>query len=111
MHEQIDTEEFYQAMMQPEAPDEMDFALTYVHPEKDRTFSKEGLESVLDQVHAFVMARLYGRWKGTGVPPQRLTVHVQLDWEGKPGNVPFYLLDIETRGMTQADGEHRIPRG
>lgn len=110
----MDADEFYLKAKEPNFPDEMAFQIKAVNPENKGTFSRQGVEDTVDLMQGFIIARLMGTWKKTGVPPRVMNMTLKIDWEYDPeiaaGFLPYFDADIKGVGLTQVDGEHRIPR-
>lgn len=112
----MEADEFYGMAQEPSFPDEMIFQIHAANPKNPGTFSREGIEDTVELMDAFIMARVFGTWKKTGFPPKHMKVHVKLEWEPETelalriGPVPWFDGDINGKGLTLVDGEHRIPR-
>lgn len=109
----VPEDEFYELMIAPGFPDEMNFQIE-VPPENrdgERTFSFEGIDGIADRVRDFMLARVHGKWKRSGVPPTALRVHVSLSWDGMTQeqlakeDPPWYAAG--DHGGTLFDGEYR----
>jgi hypothetical protein len=107
----IEHKDFYEAMMLPDAPDEMAFQIDRARETPpDQTFSMEAVNELAEQFRLFLMARIYGESQ-KGVGPHHLRAYVNLDW--KPGNPqhdpdvgPYFAIDKD-EGITQIDGSLR----
>lgn len=111
----MDAKSFYEAASQPDAPDVMAFQLANVDADREKTFSKEGFDTITDQIHDFLVARTFGRWKLTKRGPKQLRVEVKLTWHNEPEELlekgpPWYNLKDAAEGLTQVDGKNRIPK-
>jgi hypothetical protein len=114
----MDADQFYELAVDPNFPNEMIFSLNAVNPENPTTFSKEGVEGITDQLHHFLMARIFGSWKKTNMPPKHMKVHVSLTFDDVShdeselydGALPWFSGEVDDIGLLQADGQHRIPR-
>ena len=110
---ETDIDTFYKLVVHPNFNDEMDFRLTAANPENTGTFSKEGIDGITDQIHAFIMGRVFGRWGKTGKPPKEMTVHLRIEWADVVAeDLPWYkfkMMPNET-GMEAIEGKSRIPR-
>jgi hypothetical protein len=113
----MDADEFYDIMKEPDSPDEMLFEIRSTNPDLDRTFSADALDGMLDQIHAFVLARAMAFWRRSGTPPKHLRIALALGLgvgEAKDKiesfDLPYYTYDDPDLGLLQADGETRIPR-
>lgn len=109
----MSADEFFKAAQHPDFLDEMLFQIKAANPENKGTFSREGINDTLDLIDAFIMARIFGQWRKTGIPPKAMKMHLKIEWEHDPdiaqGWLPYFDADI-TQGLTQLDSEHRIPR-
>lgn len=109
----LSADEFFKAAQHPDFLDEMLFQVQTQNQGKERTFSREGLDDTLDLMDAFIMARLFGQWKKTSLPPQSMKIHLKIEWEHDPdireGMLPYFDADI-AEGQTQIDSKHRVPR-
>jgi hypothetical protein len=109
----LSADEFFKAAQEPHFLDEMLFQVNAVNPENDGTFSREGINDTVDLIDAFIMARIFGQWKKTGMPPKAMKMHLKIEWEYDPdiaeGYLPYFDADI-SGGLTQLDSEHRLPR-
>lgn len=111
----LQRDEFYQLALDPEFPDKMLFSITAQHDEKDKTFSREGIESVTDQIHDFIMARIFGHWKATDDAPKEMEIEVNIRWKAQSetqlqeGDYPYYSAELLT-GLKQVDGSARLAR-
>jgi len=111
MHE----EDFWQFAQQPDFGDAMVFQLTAENPENTGTFSKEGFDDITDKVQMFLTARVFSNWQQTGEPPRKMRFTVSIDWDTKPldelsDGIPWFAGATDDIGLTQIDGEKRIPR-
>lgn len=109
----INIEEFYEMAVHPDFPDVMDFRITTANPENPYTFSREGVEGIVDQIDGYIMARTMGKWAKDGEPPKELTIHVSLEWSDHDSkDIVWYRWheDGDDKGMEQIDGMLRIPR-
>lgn len=114
----MDSDEFYKLAVDPDFPNEMIFSLNAVNPDNPATFSKEGVEGITDQIHYYMMARIFGTWKRTGVAPKYMKAVVSLSFDDKPhdeselydGQLPWFSGETDDIGLLQVDGRHRIPR-
>lgn len=111
----MDAEEFYQEARKPDFPDEMVFQIAAKNPANKGTFSREAINDTVDLFDAFVMARIFGRWAKTDKPPKKIKLHVKIDWELDDEveleiGPPWFSGEVDDIGLTQVDGQHRIPR-
>lgn len=110
----MDADEFYKTAMEPGFMDEMVFQIHAANPKNPGTFSKEGVENTVDLMQSFIIARLMGRWKRTGKPPKEMKMHLKIEWvtddDIADGWLPYFDADIRGNGLTQVDGQNRIPR-
>ena len=109
----VSSEDFYDAMLLPDAPDEMAFQIDRDKPgdPPGMTFSVEAVNEIAEQFRMFLMARIYGTMQRTGIGPRHLRATVKLDWN--PGDPlpdpevgPFYAIDND-HGPTPIDGKRR----
>lgn len=109
----VGSDDFYESMMLPDAPNEMAFQLDRDKPgdTPQTTFSMEGINELAEQFRSFLMARTYGEMQRTGFGPRHLRATVKLDWH--PGDPlhdpevgPFYSIDNDG-GLTPVDGTRR----
>jgi hypothetical protein len=114
----VPADEFYQLAKEPDFPDEMVFQLRLddAAPEGN-TFSSDGFNNISDQIHDFLIARTFARFKSTGVGPRELQAHVKLAWKSDTqfdlesiGRIPWYDLNDVAQGLSIIDGEHRVQR-
>ncbi len=110
----MDSDKFYEMAGEPGFPDEMNFqlAVSDTTPE-DRTFSREGIGEVVDNMDAFIMARIFAYWKRTGKPARRMRFTISMDFEDPESvtnmDLPYYEGE-DMGGLLQVDGQVRIPR-
>ena len=60
---------------------EMEFLLTRTHPDepnRETTFSKEAVESVVWQIRLFIMHRIMKMYERTGLGTKEMTIKVQI---------------------------------
>ena len=114
----MERDEFYRMAVQPAFPDDMAFQLTHEDADPDRTFSIEGFEETIDQMQAFVMARSFAYWKKTGKPAKMMRAVLTVRFgDGSDTwldpiteqDLPYFDIGV-IGGLTQLDGEKRIPR-
>lgn len=109
-------EEFYQMAMHPDFADEMTFQITADTDDPEKTFSREAFDETTDQIHDFLVARTFGRYKRTGRGPKKLQAHVVLKWVATDDDrleargIPWYNLRDMAEGLTQVDGQNRLAR-
>lgn len=114
----MDREAFFEAMTEPDAPDEMAFVLRRDQPD-GRAFSVEGVQAMSYQVHDLILARTLAHWRRTGEPPRNVQIDVQLRFDQPDDAVtddrlartsipPWYALDDVGAGMTSPDGTIRL---
>lgn len=121
-------ERFFEAASLSAFPNEMQFEIARKRRSKDETFSKDALNSTMDNIENFVLARLKAEWDRRGIAPQEMSVEVKVSF-GKnktkakleAGNTPWWqlsdpetgLLSIDSDSMDDLhlDGEHRTPEG
>lgn len=116
----IAADDFYEAMLQPDAPNEMAFQIDRDKPNDPpaMTFSQEAINEIAEQFRMFLMARTFGEMKRTGLGPRHLRAVVKLDWH--PGDPlhdpevgPFYSIDndggLEPIDSTRRDYAWRKP--
>jgi len=110
----LSRDEFYQAAIQPDFPDCMQFVLTAAAQpsgEGDLTFSEEGIENLTDQIKHFIMARILGTWRKQNLAPKELSVGLVLDFKApdeemlRKGAWPWWAL--VDKGAHPLDGGHR----
>lgn len=107
----MEARDFWRDMVEPTAPDEMHLALRR-EPEQEGTFSIESVGALTDNLHDFILARLHGRWQGTGEPPRRMTVQTRIVWDALPDDLmdmaprPWWAADDTREGMLTIE-EHR----
>jgi hypothetical protein len=112
----MEADEFYQAAKEPTFPDEMIFQIHAANPDNPGTFSRDGVNDTVDLMDAFIMARIFGTWKKTGLPPKHMKVHIKIEWEPEAeldlhtGEIPWFDGDLAGEGLTLVDGNNRIPR-
>ena len=106
----VETTDFFEAMMEPEAPNEMAFQMDRDRPEDppQMTFSIEAVNEVAEQFRMYLMARIYGEMQRTGLGPRHLRAYVTLDWapddpQHSPKVGPYYQIDKD-EGPTPIDG-------
>jgi hypothetical protein len=110
----MERQDFYEAAMQADFPDEMVFQLD--RPTKDNdpltSFSQEGVNELAEQFRTFLMARIVGHGERVGVMPKHMRATVVLDWNptGEPVNDPtvgpfFHIGD--DKGLSPMDHTHR----
>jgi hypothetical protein len=98
-------------LVKPDAPDEMAFVLRSSDPDPERGFSKEGLDTIVENIQTFIAARVLAAYERDGKMPKNLRAVVNLDWIGPPdeflnyGPRPWFALD--DKGETPLDGSHR----
>ena len=101
--------------MEPEFPDGMVFELVREDDDSDRTFSRDAIDDITDQIHAFIMARLYAHWKSTGKPARTMRVGVDMQAIESTFTTPVdelplpYYTRRDEGGLTVAVGSRRIP--
>jgi len=109
----VSRDDFYEDMLRPDAPDEMAFQIDRDKPNDPpgMTFSEEAINDLAEQFRMFLMARIYGQIKRTGLGPRHLRASVRLDWH--PGDPhtdeevgPYYQIRADN-GLTVIDGELR----
>lgn len=113
-NQKVATEEFYEAAMQPDFPDEIALQLDRADPETTPlgTFSQEGVDALAEQFRMFVMARIVGRGEAVGALPRHLRAMVTLDWDPRrdvvndPNVGPFFHIDND-RGLEPLDHTRR----
>jgi len=112
----MEADEFYGMAKEPGFPDEMIFQIHAANPKNEGTFSREGITDTVELMDAFIMARVFATWKKTGNPPKHMKMHVKIEWEPETnialqiGDIPWFDGDLAGNGLTQVDGENRIPR-
>jgi hypothetical protein len=112
----FDADQFYEMAKHPLFPDKMTFQIRVANPANPYSFSKEGIEGTVDQMQAFIVARVMGQWRKTGKPPREMQIEVAINWKYEPedvlslGDMPWFNRDEDKGGLTQLDGEHRISR-
>ena len=58
---------------------EAEFVVERVTVQPGRTFSPEALDSLGQEMTAFVATQVWERWQQTNEPPTRLVVHVRVE--------------------------------
>jgi hypothetical protein len=109
----MDRNEFFEAAMQADFPDEMAFQLDRADPsDPQTTFSQEGVNELAEQFRMFLMARIVGRGERTGTMPKHLRAMVTLDWNPRfdpvddPSVGPFYHIG-DDQGLEPIDHTRR----
>ena len=110
----MDAETFFQKAAETDYPNVMVFQLRSENPDKERTFSANGFNAITDNIHDFIVARTFGRWKLTKRGPKQLRIEVKLTWYNEPQELlevgwPWYALDDVAEGLAEIDGQTRIP--
>lgn len=101
-------DEFYEAAMRPDTPDEMAFQIDRVLDD-EMSFSQEAVDTTAEQFRTWLMARVVAHTTRTGKPPKHVRATAVLAWD--PGD-PFedagmyYRIDND-EGMTPLDGTRR----
>lgn len=70
--------------MRPDFQDEIVLQLTSANPDPEVTFSFDGVGTIADQFHDFVLARINGVWKRTRKAPKNLAISIKLAFSDKP---------------------------
>lgn len=103
--------EWVDAMLEPDASDEMGFVLQAPDDDLERSFSMEGLDTITNSIREFVMARIVGYHTRTGQVPKNLHATVKLDWVETPDSLmevlPRPWAAFKDTGMTPVDGGTR----
>jgi len=106
----MEADEFYKLAVDRNFPDQMLFQLAVAHPKPGRTFSKGAVAGIASNFHDFVMARIFGTWERTRVPPLEMEIEVKIHWKqrnAEQSEFPFFTGD-DTGGLELLDGKHRI---
>lgn len=111
----MNADEFYLEARRADFPDEMVFQIAAKNPANKGTFSREAINDTVDLFDSFVMARIFGQWTRTGKPPKEIKLHVKIEWEldneiALETGPPWFSGEVDDMGLTQIDGERRIPR-
>lgn len=99
----------------------MQFQVSKTKRDKGATFSQEALRDLVNNVEAFVLARINGEWKRTDIAPQDINIEMNITFKAKPAhklaNDPMAwwqapdtfagLVNIEVDSLDLLDGEHR----
>jgi len=102
--------DFYEIMLQEDAPDEMAFDIESSDPNPEHTFSFEAVNDVCDQVRAFMMARISANSRKTKpLKHSRMLITFVPHVTDHPSNleIPHYYGELDN-GTTVADGERRM---
>lgn len=78
-----DRDAFFQAAARPEFPDEMLFEIArkVIDDDPEVTFSAEALNGMVDQMSAFVYARLLARFRNANRGPRQMRLHLKVSWD------------------------------
>lgn len=108
--------EFYELAVQPDFPDGMVFELNCENQEDEKTFSMEGIDTIVEQFKNFLLARTSAYYKRTDLPAKTMRVGVEItlarrvgSWD-KPlsdGALPFYTTDV-VGDLKPIDGSNRL---
>lgn len=112
----MNADEFFELVQTPGFGNEMVFQLDTNTTEPRLTFSREGIETTLDNVHNFVCASILRRYKETGEGPKKLSIQVSLKWDAESEDrlealpLPWWAAKDGGEAMKVYDGMRRIPR-
>ena len=65
-----------------DAPGRFGFFLKYEGDKEGVSFSRDGVQEVIDQIHKLLLSQTMRRWNETKEPPQKLWVEVAVHWDG-----------------------------
>jgi len=113
----LERDEFYRTAIRPEFPNQMKFVLDRPDDvvDSEHSFSQDGIDSMVEQIKTFILARTLGTWNGTGSPPQHLTVSLALHFQEttkstlRGGSWPWWQL--VDKGDNPLEGSHRASAG
>lgn len=109
----MDAEEFYQMVKQPGFDNDMQFEVKVTNPENTGTFSHEGVVNIVNNMHDFILARIFGQWEATGKPPRHMLINLDIKWDTDLNIAtagPYYEgRELSQEGLQLIDGKHRIP--
>lgn len=118
-------EQFFEAASNPAFPDRMAFEVARARRDSSQTFSKDALNSTMDNIEGFVLARLKAEWDRWGIAPQEMNIEINVKFgrnKGKAkleaGDTPWWqlsdpesglgIISVDTADELHAvDGEHR----
>lgn len=112
----MNAEEFWDMASKPDFDDHMSFQLTVEHPDLNRTFSKDGIDTITNQMHDFIIARIFAQFRKSGRGPRELQADVKLHWRSHPDYAldmapsPWYSLVDHGEGLHLIDGTNRLLR-
>jgi len=113
-NEAVERSDFFEQMMRPVAPNEMVFQIDRRRPRRqpDETLSQEAVDEIAEQFRMFLMARLLGETKRTGLGPQHVRATVTLDFNPRVDPVndpevgPYFQIGND-EGLEPLDGTKR----
>lgn len=112
----MDQAEFYEMAVEPDFPNGMVFELNCGNQDDEKTFSMEGIDTIVEQFKNFLLARTSAYYKATDLPAKTMRVGVEVTLARKVGTwdtpladgaLPFFTVDV-MGDLKPIDGTNRL---
>jgi hypothetical protein len=112
----MDQLDFYELAVEPDFPDGMVFELNCENEEDEKTFSMQGIDTIVEQFKNFLLARTSAYYKRTDLPAKTMRVGVEVNlarkvgtWDKdlRDGALPFFTADV-VGDLKPVDGTNRL---